>query len=257
MTCTEEETFMRDPLATLCRAAAVAVVCLLGLGEAGLAQPLGELPVDSSSRADFVRGRSPVLAWTPEEIRAHLATESYRDLTPEEADDLYLLARSRPEITVPFFETALQGSLERGALSREQTVQVIDLLSYSANDAGLKALSRLAARSENPLLAQSVSRLLDYADGWSNSYSLAYQAMALGNPAVERQVLDWVQDRADRGHGFADWASAIVQSHSASAPVEGLVAGDPILSRLTGGQAPESLRSELEKQARESVRPPQ
>jgi hypothetical protein len=257
MTCTEEETFMRDPLATLCRAAAVAVVCLLGLGEAVLAQPLGEQPVDSSSRADFVRGRSPVLAWTPEEIRTHLSTESYRDLTAEEADDLYLLARAQPEITVPFFETVLQSSLERGALSQEQTVQVIDLLSYSASDAGLKALSRLVARSGSPLLAQSVSRLLDYADGWSNSYSLAYQAMALGNPAVERQVLDWVRDRTDRGHGFADWASAIVQSHPGAAPVEGLVAGDPILSRLTSGQAPEGLRSELEKQARERVRPPQ
>lgn len=247
---------MRDPLATLCRAAAVAVVCLLGSGEAGLAQPLGELPVDSSSRADFARGRSPVLAWTPEEIRAHLSAESYRDLTPEEADDLYLLARSRPEVALPFFETVLQNGLERGSLSRDQTIQVIDLLSYSANAGGLEVLSRLTAASKSPLLEQSVSRLLDYADGWSNPYSLAYWAMALGNPAVERQVLGWVRDRVDRGHGFADWASAIMQSRSGATPGDGLLAGDPILSRLTGGQLPEGLRTELEKRAREGARPP-
>lgn len=241
----------------LCHPATLAVAILLGLGSGGalLAQEWGELPVDTSESLDYTRGPSQIVLWDAQEIRSRLLAVDYRNLTPEETDDLYLLARTRPEVSLPLFEEAVRNGLE----TPEEMLQVVDFLSYGASEQALSALSRLTAdeKPDRTLLNRSISRLLDYADGWSNPYTLAYQAMKTGNPEVARQVVDWVRDKAEHGYGFSDWASALLATRSGAMPLEELLNRDPLLSRLGKGQLPEGLRTELERQLREGSAPPQ
>jgi len=226
------------------------LVAIFSLSMSGAAsgQQLGDLPVDVDAAPGYVRAISLVAERSDDEVRSFLASASFQNLSPEEADDLYLLVKARPGVAVPVLAEVLRTGLTSGLLARGEAAQVIDLLSYAADEQSLALLSDLLAEFNVQSLDNAVGRLLDYADGRVNPFVLAYRGMAMGNTKVQRQVVSWVESRAGQEHGLAGWASAILVNRAGTVALDELLTVDPIIAHMKDRKVPPGLLAELERQ---------
>lgn len=234
---------------TFPRLAAPALLALsLALAGPAQGQTL-QLPVaEDAPPPSFERRASPVLALTDEQARGLAAAARYGSLSAEAADDLYLLALSRPAVVLPVLERRLGAALAADPPARREVRQLADLIAYAGDERALAALERLMASGHGPALQGSVGRLLDYADGRINPFLLAYRAVE-GGPEVRGEAVAWALERAAHGQGLDQWASAILELSGPAASPAAALADDPLVRQLPGGRSPEGLQSALEEKA--------
>ena len=119
---------------------------------------------------------------TPEEIAAihQEITEALdQHLFDEERDKLYILALAHSKILVPEAVQRIQAALNEPSTDRKLIARLADIIAYSADETAADALSHLCAQDEK-LFGYFVERLLNYAVGRRNPYTLAYYVLETG-----------------------------------------------------------------------------
>ena len=139
-------------------------------------------------------------------------------------------------------------------------------IAYVGSEQSLQEASKLIKLDE-ALFGYMVENTLASAQGRGNPFSIAYSGFGIGNPAVEKRVITWVEaflarhatrERPPVEHAIwavplVDrlWAEAMVERYG-GVPTEAQLAVDPIYSRLNPPLNP-SFRNDLLRYAIQTV----
>jgi hypothetical protein len=239
------------------RSARLSSACLLALvlPALGTANPQ-ELNLDQGMGSTWSRSQSLILRKTDSDIKALIRQSRTHDLSPEEADDLYLVALARPEVALQAFEQALAEGLRARELPDHKIAQFRDFIAYAGNEESLRVLAKLRSEFDEPLLKGGVLSLLSYAEGRQDPFRLAYSATALSDPLSREEVLTWLRVKISHPEGVREWAEAIISHEEAGKAATSVLDDDPLASGLHDLATVAALRVEIERRKSENDRRP-
>ncbi len=218
--------------------------------------PCLALAVGSLSAQQQAQQAQPPDAKTAEEIAAihqEIIEALDQHLFDEERDKLYILALAHSKILVPEAVQRIQAALNEPSTDRKLIARLADIIAYAADETAADALSHLCAQDEK-LFGYFVERLLNYAGGSRNPYTLAYYVLETGGSEVVPHVMRWVLDGASLPSYHRVWAQALFERYQ-GIPSESELQRDAVISRLSAG-LPSGVRSELVLVAKESIAKP-
>jgi hypothetical protein len=177
------------------------------------------------------------------EIKTNLTLALDRDYGNQPADDLLMLAIQHSDVAVPELKRRLSAYNQQSRKKLEGNPAVhADALAYVANTSAVDALSDLC--NENPrLFCPYLERTLDYAEGRSNPFTLAYRAAARRETIVQGAAAHWVNSRIGFAHFQQRLGEAMLDRYG-RVPGDLEWATDPIASRLKD-QGSSQLRSNI------------
>jgi hypothetical protein len=192
---------------------------------------------------------SRILKWSEAEQTAWIS--SYLDQGAPPSDVLAMLVLNKSSITLPLIEKKIEEVLGSASPLECFTNKDVDpkyfvdiaavTIAYAGNEHALQAVSKLIKIDEQRF-AKLVDRTLGNAQDHRNPFTLAYRGFELGDPALERQIMAWAEEKLANKNQYAIveirrfWADAMVDKYR-GVPVSSEWASDPIVSRLQASQA--------------------
>jgi hypothetical protein len=177
-----------------------------------------------------------------QDVRARLSIVLDRDYSNQPADELLMLAIQYSDLAVPELKRRLiaNSPQSRKALAGNTAIHA-DALAYVANGLAVDALCDLCSENAD-LFCPYLERSLDYAEGRSNPFTLAYRAIAKPGAVVQDTVIQWVNSMIGFPHFRQRLAEAMLDKYG-RVPDESVWATDPIASRLKDRASPELRQS--------------
>jgi hypothetical protein len=164
-----------------------------------------------------------------------------------DANDAYGLVLSNASLFVPILEQKIEEIVHSSPRERwfkspsANPDRVIDLLAamieYTGAKVALEEASKLM-KIDQQGFSSMVERCLGHADARGKGFQLAYRGLEIGDPAVDKRVMAWVEgelgasDEPNHTIDLRKWAEAMVEQYN-GAPDEYQWAKDPIVSRLS------------------------
>jgi hypothetical protein len=220
----------------------LALLCLAALAKDGSAQEL----------ASHARELRNIAQWSEADQTAWLFSMLDRGMPP---NDYYsVLLRTHSDLAVSIIEKKIEQVLKSDSPATcfsERTVdpklfvaEAAGEIAYAADENAFRATSRLMKIDEQRF-GRFVESTLGYAYSSSarrNPLTVAYGGLDLGDPAVDRRIIEWIEPLFIRWSANTAalhkrmWAEALVERYGAP-PTETEWANDPIASRLRHPQA--------------------
>ena len=199
-----------------------------------------------------------VARMTDSEIVAYVDMRMKEGLRVDEYDRMGTLILSRSSLVLPVMEKRIEEVLKSPAPLGLFTDRTVDpdkfvvvataMICSAGNEYAMAELSKLVALDERRL-EPLVRNLLYAAINHANPFEVAYQGLELGNPALNKGILDWIALESNppgrpRAGKFAEWwAQALVERYG-GVPTETQWIKDPIASQLDS-QLVNSLHDEV------------
>jgi|ERR1017187_3103625 hypothetical protein len=209
---------------------------LCNLGAFVLALTLSPLAAQDNTNGTSTAGPSD------QEVRQMIETALEKGLPEDSTDRVAVLAMRHSAIAVPLLLEHVENFRPETTTSKEGIKRVADILAYVGDNVAVDAVIHLAD-SDPARFGYLVARLLDYAWGRRNPYSMAYQIVARSHSPTVAEVTIWVQRTAGSRASYRAWASAIADQNKGRTPEEALSAD--ILVRMLPRGVPEDMNTEV------------
>lgn len=187
---------------------------------------------------------SRILNWAEADQIAWLTSHLDNGMPPGDAFAMLVLNRSA--IVLPVLEKKIE-DIVRAANPRElfsnQTVDpdevvrlAVSSIAYAGDEQALKEASKLMQIDEDRF-GNLVGRTLICATNRGNPFVLAYRGFVLGDPAVDRRIIVWLEEKLTYKKESIQkifrrsWAEAMISRYS-GVPTTIQMANDPIAIRL-------------------------
>jgi hypothetical protein len=191
---------------------------------------------------------SRILKWTETEQVAWLNAYLADGMPP--GDALAMLVLNKSSIALPILEKKIEeilGSKSPQELFNNPSAdpqRVADLaaaiIAYAGNEQALREESKLIKIDEQRF-GSLVDDILFRAFRHSQPFALVYKGFEIGDPAIDKRIIAWIENEFDFERGTKDsgrgafakqmWAEAMVDRYS-GAPTPSQWARDPVASRL-------------------------
>jgi hypothetical protein len=182
---------------------------------------------------------------------------------PDDAVDVLILSRS--SLVLPIMERKIEEVLKSSdplecftdkTADPKWFVDVAALsIAWSGDEQALKEISKLIA-IDGKRFGRLVRNTMLAAQNRRNPFVVAYRGLDLGDPAVDKRILAWVEEHLDTKVEFALgqihhwWAEAMVERYG-GVPLEVQWVDDPIASRISR-QLADSVHDEIFRLAAEA-----
>ena len=206
------------------------------------------------------------LKWSASEQAAWIQAYLDRGTRQDTTDTFATLVVARSSVALPLMEKKIEQVLASTSPSDCFTDKSVDpkkwvgsmagMIDYAGDEESLRQASKLIKLDEK-LFGDMVERTMFNALTRRTPYSLAYAGLEIGDPAIDKRVVSWVEARlADKTSGGMHevrqlWAEAMVDKYG-GAPTEAQWANDRIVSRLHA-PLPSLVRVDMERFAKEAV----
>jgi hypothetical protein len=118
-----------------------------------------------------------------------------------------------------------------------------EMIAYAGDETSLREISKLVALDENRF-GRLVERTLDNAGNWRNPFNVAYDGLSIGDGAISRRTMLWVESALASNRMRRSWAEALLDRYR-KVPGDPEWAADLIASRLGDRASPELRRAVL------------
>lgn len=159
----------------------------------------------------------------------------------KEGDRFSLLLVNRSALVLPLLESRVEQELKRSQHSERLIELACVMIAYAGDEESLRAIGNLIGLDEGRF-GPLVGRTLDNAGNWRNPFVVAYRGLELGNEAVSRHAVAWVESALASDRMQRMWAEAMLERYG-KVPGDSEFATDPIASRLKDRASPELRQS--------------
>lgn len=225
--------------------------------------------------------RREILKWSEDDQISWLNSTLALGLPPDLDGALYSLTASKSSLTLPVIEKRIEEVLKSNAPTELFTDKSVDpqkfialavsTIEYLGNEPALRECAKLLHLDEKRF-DSCVQRTLINAEDFRNPFLVAYQGLAIGDPALEARIAGWAEAKLSdkepppRNFGPRDpvpktefeiqqtrqsWAEALVDEYS-GVLTDTQWRSDPIASRLTPSRA-ESLHNDMIRRTSEII----
>ena len=153
------------------------------------------------------------------------------------ADQMTMLIINRSAVALPLIESKLEDALKSTSTPKRLVDTATEMIAYAGDEQALRAVSKLMAVDENRF-GPLVGRTLDNAGNWRNPCTVAYRGLELGNEAVSRYTVAWMESALASNRMQRTWAEAMLDRYG-KVPGDTEWATDPIASQLKDRASPE------------------
>jgi hypothetical protein len=161
---------------------------------------------------------------------------------PEDrADQMTMLIINRSALTSPLIEAKLEEALKSTPAPKGFVETASEMITYAGDERALRAVSKLVALDENRF-GRLVGRILDNAGNWRNPFNVVYGGLEIGNEAISRHIVVWVESALASNRMQRAWAEAMLDRYG-KVPGGAEWATDPIVFQLNGRALPELRQS--------------
>jgi hypothetical protein len=165
------------------------------------------------------------------DVRTRLSILLDRDYSRQSADELLTFAIQHSDIAVPELKRRLSAYSQQSRKTLTGNAGLhADALAYMANALAVDALCDLCAGNAD-LFCPYLERSLDYAEGRSNPFTLAYHTVAKPEAVVQGATIHWADSMIGFPHFRQRLAEAMLDRYG-KVPGDSEWATDPIASRL-------------------------
>lgn len=213
----------------LCEVAGV--ITILGL------TALGQDKRDSRLSARNILDRSYA------EQTAFITATIEQGFPEDRADQMTMLIINRSALTIPLIEGKLEQALIASSPSKRFVDIASEMIAYAGDEEALRAIGKLIELDETRF-GQLVGRTLDNSVHFRNPFTIAYRGLELGNEAVSRHTVAWVESVLASDRMQRTWAEAMLDRYG-KVPGDSEWATDPIVARLNDRASPGLRRSVL------------
>lgn len=172
--------------------------------------------------------------------------KSYLEQGMPTSDAIVTLVYGKSSLTLPLLEKEIEDVIRSEApkslfinpsVDTEEVIRLAASLIGSAGDEqALREASKLI-KIDSKRFGSLVGRTLDSAMNRGNPFAVAYQGLALGDPAVEAKIIAWIEELFSHQKDNLQttfrgwWAEAMVDRYHGE-PTFAQIANDPISLRL-------------------------
>jgi hypothetical protein len=168
----------------------------------------------------------------PEEAKVRFLEETIRLGFPEDhGDRAAVLASHESKITVAL----LEGAVRRHFVGEQVGLRLeacMELIAYAGDENAFRAISGLT--KQRPELARYFNRTLQNARTVEDSFDLAYKGMAIGDPVLSREILNWTERMSSFPRRQAAWAEVFSRRFETRQVDDALIT-DPIAVKMARG----------------------
>jgi hypothetical protein len=196
-----------------------------------------------SSQEPAPEAAKNVLLFSEAEQRQFVNSVLDAGFPEKEGDKFSLLLVNRSALVLPLLESRVEQELKRPQHSERLIELACVMIAYAGDEESLRAIGKLIGLDEarfGPL----VGRTFDNAGNWRNPFTVAYRGLELGNEAVARQTVVWVESALASDRMRRTWAEAMLDRYGRP-PDDAEWVRDPIATRLKSGTSSELRQSTL------------
>ena len=164
-------------------------------------------------------------------------------LPDRDGDKFSILLANRSDLALPILELWVEDELKRRAPDQRLIDIAGAMVAYAGDGEALLAVAKLLKVDETRF-GQLVERTLDNAGNWRNPFSVAYDGLSIGDAAISRRTMQWVESALASNRMQHAWAEALLDRYR-KVPGDAEWAADPIVSRLSDRASPELRRTVL------------
>ena len=161
----------------------------------------------------------------------------------DRADQMTMLIINRSGLVLPQLERRVEVELRSESPSNDLIATATEMIAYAGDEQALREIGKLMA-IDYDRFGRLVGRTLDNALHFRNPFTVAYRGLELGNEAVSRHTVAWVESALASGRMQRTWAEAMLDRYG-KVPGDSEFATDPIASRLKDRASPELRRTVL------------
>jgi len=159
----------------------------------------------------------------------------------DRADQMTMLIINRSGLVLPQLERRVEVELRSESPSNDLIAIATEMIAYAGDEQALREISKLMAIDEGRF-GRLVGRTLDNSMHFRNPFTVAYRGLELGNDAVSRHTVAWLEAALASSRMQRTWAEAMLDRYG-KAPSDSEFATDPIASRLKDRASPELRQS--------------
>jgi hypothetical protein len=191
---------------------------------------------------------SRILKWSEAEQTTWLNGHLADGMPPNEAITMLVLNKSA--LTLPILENKIEEILRSRSPQELFTNPSADpqrvagvaaaMIAYAGDEQALREESKLMKIDEQRF-GKLVDLTLFHAINRANPFTLAYKGFEIGDPAIDKRIIAWIENEFGFEHGTKDpmrgvtakrfWAEAMVDRYN-GAPTPSQWATDPVAPRL-------------------------
>ena len=159
------------------------------------------------------------------------------------ADQMTMLIINRSALTLPLIEAKMEETMKAVPPQVAFVETASEMIAYAGDQTALSEINRLMTLDEKRF-GPLVGRTLDNAGNWRNPFDVAYDGLALGNEAISRRTMQWVESALASNRMQRAWAEALLNRYG-KVPGDAEWVADPIASRLSDRASAELRRTVL------------
>jgi hypothetical protein len=199
------------------------------------------------SAAQGKRGTNPTARdidqWSDTDITTWIRSALDRGLPSELGDYLVVASHARSAIIVPLTEKKIEEVLRSTAPSTCFSDPSVDpqiflrdaphLITGAGDENALRATGQLMKIDEGRF-GFMIGNILYHAQSYRNAFTVAYRGLAIGDPAIDRRIIEWAEALLAQNAKSTQeaWAEAMLDKYSV-VPNASQWEADPIAARLS------------------------
>jgi hypothetical protein len=146
------------------------------------------------------------------------------------SDQMTMLIINRSALALPLIEAKMEEALKAVPPQTAFVETASEMIAYAGDKTALMEISKLLALDENRF-GRLVGRTLDNAGNWRNPFNVAYDGLAIGDSAISRRTMQWVESASASNRMQRAWADALLDRYG-RVPGDVEWATDPVASQL-------------------------
>jgi hypothetical protein len=152
-----------------------------------------------------------------------------------DGDKFAILLVNRSALVIPLVESKLEDEIQRSPRSEKFIDIASEMIAYAGDEESLRAISKLISIDEKKF-GRLVGRTLGNSANWRNPFTVAYQALEIGDDAITRLTIAWSESALASDRMKQRLAEAMLDRYG-KVPGQAEWAQDPLASRLESQNA--------------------